>query len=52
MTEMYIILGWAGWIWLVVVVILLSIAFEARRKRSADEGRRGFEVIGNNEKQP
>ena len=51
MTEMYFILSWVGWIWLAVVAVLASVAVLVRYGRGRIEARRGFEVIGKNEKQ-
>lgn len=51
MTEMYFILSWVGWIWLSVVMVLAGVATLVRYGRGRNEARRGFEVIGKNEKQ-
>jgi hypothetical protein len=47
MTEMYKILGWAGWIWLTYAVVFALGYFKGER----DGKRIGQEVIGKNEKQ-
>jgi hypothetical protein len=47
MTEMYLILGCVGWIWLVIVVAFASGYFKGQR----DGQRNRQEVIGKNEKQ-
>ncbi len=54
MREMYIILGWIGWIWLAIVMILLPAGLwvqHLRRRRQSMTGARGVEVNGKNEKQ-
>ena len=56
MRETYIILGWIGWIWLAIVMILLPAGLwvqHLRQRRGAQEasGARGVEVNGKNEKQ-
>jgi len=51
MTEMYKILGWAGWIWLVVSTGLVALGFWIRWMQDRRKQTRGFEVIGKNEKQ-
>jgi hypothetical protein len=41
MREMYIILGWVGWIWLGIVMILLPAGLwiqHLRRRRNGGEG--------------
>ena len=51
---MYIILGWIGWIWLAVVMVVLPLALWIQhllRKRQQQGGASGVEVNGNNEKQ-
>jgi hypothetical protein len=48
MTEMYIILGSAGWIWLVIAMAFVLGYFKGER----DGKRNRQEVIGNDEKQP
>jgi heme exporter protein D len=57
MREMYIILGWVGWIWLAIVMVVLPLALwiqHLRRRRQFDQqhqGASGVEVNGKNEKQ-
>ena len=65
MREMYIILGWIGWIWLAIVMVLLPAGLwvqHLRRRRhgvramatttmATTTGTVGVEVNGNNEKQ-
>ena len=51
MREMYIILGWVGWIWLGIVMILLPAGLWIQHLRRRRKGVRGFEVTGKNEKQ-
>ncbi len=46
---MYFILGYAGWIWFGVVLILLLIGFLIKANRPDP---RGFNVIVKDEKQP
>lgn len=52
---MYIILGWVGWIWLAIVMVVLPLALwiqRLRRRRHQQQGGvSGVEVNGNNEKQ-
>jgi heme exporter protein D len=48
---MYIILGWVGWIWLAIVMILLPAGLWIQHLRRRRNGVRGFEVTGKNEKQ-
>ena len=48
---MYIILGWVGWIWLGIVMILLPAGLWVQHLRRRRNGARGFEVTGKNEKQ-
>ena len=54
---MYIILGWVGWIWLAIVMVVLPLALwiqHLRRRRQFDQqhqGASGVEVNGKNEKQ-
>jgi heme exporter protein D len=51
---MYIILGWIGWIWLAVVMVLLAVGLwvqHLRRRKEALRALRGFEVTSKNEKQ-
>jgi heme exporter protein D len=53
---MYIILGWVGWIWLAIVMVVLPLALwiqHLRRRRQLDQqqGVSGVEVNGKNEKQ-
>ena len=56
---MYIILGWVGWIWLAVVMVVLPLALwiQHLRRRWQQERQQhlgatsGVEVNGNNEKQ-
>jgi heme exporter protein D len=54
---MYIILGWVGWIWLAIVMVVLPLALwiqHVRRRRQLDQqhdGASGVEVNGKNEKQ-
>jgi hypothetical protein len=49
---MYIILGWIGWIWLAIVMILLPAGLWVQRlRRQQTTGSRGVEVNGKNEKQ-
>jgi hypothetical protein len=49
MREMYIILGYAGWIWFGAVLILLLLGFVIKGRRRQSHG---FEVIVKDEKQP
>lgn len=54
MKEMYIILGWIGWIWLAVAMVLAAVGLwvqHLRRRREAIKALRGFEVTANDEKQ-
>ena len=53
---MYIILGWVGWIWLAIVMVVLPLALwiqhlQRRRRQQKREGASGVEVNGKNEKQ-
>jgi hypothetical protein len=53
---MYIILGWVGWIWLGIVMILLPASLWVQHLRRRNAGGRGsvradYEVTGKNEKQ-
>jgi len=55
---MYIILGWVGWIWLAVVMVVLPLALwiqHLRRRRQLQPPQHqdvsGVEVNGKNEKQ-
>jgi hypothetical protein len=51
MREMYIILGWVGWIWLPVMMTLLGVGLLVQHERRRRAARRGFEVTTNDEKQ-
>jgi hypothetical protein len=44
MREMYIILGWVGWIWLGIVVILLPMGLWIQHLRRR-KGARGVDVL-------
>ena len=49
MKEMYIILGWIGWIWLVVAMTLIGLGLLIQHRRRRKEQLRGFQVIHNND---
>jgi cytochrome c biogenesis factor len=53
--EIYVILGWVGWIWLGVWLLLLATGLLVqnwnRRRRRARNGVREFEVTVSDEKQ-
>jgi cytochrome c biogenesis factor len=53
--EIYVILGWVGWIWLGVWLVLLAAGLLVqhwnRRRRRARNGVREFEVTVSDEKQ-
>ena len=51
MREMYVILGWVGWIWLPVMMATLGVALAVQHLRRQRAVRRGFEVTTNDEKQ-
>jgi hypothetical protein len=50
MREIYIILGWVGWIWLAVAMVLMSMGLLIQRVRRRN-GVRGVEFNGKNKKQ-
>ena len=47
MTQMYYILGLAGWIWLVLVGLTMGLLWYNQRRKKPD---RGFDVIVNKAK--
>jgi heme exporter protein D len=51
MREMYVILGWVGWIWLPVMMTALGVALWVQHVRRQKAALRGFEVTTNDEKQ-
>ena len=51
MRELYIILGWVGWIWLAVWLVLVVVGLVVQRHRRRRNGVRGFEVTLSDEKQ-
>ncbi len=51
MREIYVILGWVGWIWLGVWLILLAVGLLVQRYRRRRKGVREFEVTVSDEKQ-
>jgi hypothetical protein len=50
MREIYIILGWIGWVWLVVSMLLIGAGLMVQRARRRN-GVRGVEFDGKNTKQ-
>jgi hypothetical protein len=50
MREIYIILGWVGWIWLGISMVLLALGMWVQHTRQR-KGMRGVEINGKNTKQ-
>ena len=51
MREIYVILGWVGWIWLGVWLGLVGLGLLVQYSRRGRDGVRGFEVTVRDEKQ-